>query len=152
MWTLEGTCFQQELEAQCAFKILMIHEVLHITLRIAFRCVLHRCRSLDIHRWKLCLIILYWLAIAFVRTNLPRLILVFVQLSCVRQSKWMPGLYSLCRACDSIWIWTARFAELIYGSVMIVTSWTNSWRDNDPSAGSPTETLLRLHLPLSDKV
>jgi hypothetical protein len=24
--------------------------------------------------------------------------------------------------------------------------------DNDPSAGSPTETLLRLHLPLSDKV
>ena len=23
---------------------------------------------------------------------------------------------------------------------------------NDPSAGSPTETLLRLHLPLSDKV
>jgi hypothetical protein len=28
----------------------------------------------------------------------------------------------------------------------------NSRRDNDPSAGSPTETLLRLHLPLSDKV
>ena len=27
-----------------------------------------------------------------------------------------------------------------------------SWCDNDPSAGSPTETLLRLHLPLSDKV
>ena len=23
---------------------------------------------------------------------------------------------------------------------------------NDPSAGSPTETLLRLHLPLDDKV
>ncbi len=23
---------------------------------------------------------------------------------------------------------------------------------NDPSAGSPTETLLRLHLPLSDEV
>ena len=26
------------------------------------------------------------------------------------------------------------------------------WCDNDPSAGSPTETLLRLHLPLNDKV
>ncbi|KAL3799035.1 hypothetical protein HJC23_005174 [Cyclotella cryptica] len=26
------------------------------------------------------------------------------------------------------------------------------WCDNDPSAGSPTETLLRLHLPLDDKV
>ena len=36
------------LEAQCAFKILMIHEVLQFALRIAFRCVLHRCGSLDI--------------------------------------------------------------------------------------------------------
>jgi hypothetical protein len=26
------------------------------------------------------------------------------------------------------------------------------WCGNDPSAGSPTETLLRLHLPLDDKV
>ena len=36
------------LEAQCAFKILMIHEVLQFALHIAFRCVLHRCGSLDI--------------------------------------------------------------------------------------------------------
>jgi hypothetical protein len=35
-------------EAQCAFKVLMIHEVLQFALRIAFRCVLHRCGSLDI--------------------------------------------------------------------------------------------------------
>ena len=28
----------------------------------------------------------------------------------------------------------------------------NGWCANDPSAGSPTETLLRLLLPLSDKV
>ena len=40
-------------KAQCAFKILMIHEVLQFALRIAFRCVLHRCGNLDIHRWKL---------------------------------------------------------------------------------------------------
>ena len=26
------------------------------------------------------------------------------------------------------------------------------WCGNDPSAGSPTETLLRLHLPLNGKV
>ena len=26
------------------------------------------------------------------------------------------------------------------------------WCGNDPSAGSPTETLLRLHLPLNDEV
>ena len=36
--------------AQCAFKVLMIHEVLQFALRIAFRCVLHRCGNLDIHR------------------------------------------------------------------------------------------------------
>ena len=40
--------------AQCAFKILMIHEVLQFALRIAFRCVLHRCGNQDIHCWKLC--------------------------------------------------------------------------------------------------
>ena len=44
-------------EAQCAFKILMIHEVLQFALRIAFRCVLHRCGSLDIRCWKLYVII-----------------------------------------------------------------------------------------------
>ena len=36
------------LKAQCAFKIWMIHEVLQFALRIAFRCVLHRCGNLDI--------------------------------------------------------------------------------------------------------
>ena len=36
-------------EAQCAFKDLMTHGVLQFALRIAFRCVLHRCNSQDIH-------------------------------------------------------------------------------------------------------
>jgi hypothetical protein len=52
---LRGVCGHSDkhaprkfLEAQCAFKILMIHEVLQFALRIAFRCVLHRCGSLDI--------------------------------------------------------------------------------------------------------
>ena len=35
-------------EAQCAFKFSMIHEALQFALRITFRCVLHRCGSLDI--------------------------------------------------------------------------------------------------------
>jgi len=35
--------------AQYAFKNLMIHEVLQFALRIAFRCVRHRCESRDIH-------------------------------------------------------------------------------------------------------
>ena len=52
---LSGVCGHSDkhaprkfLEAQCAFKIWMIHEVLQFALRIAFRCVLHRCVSLDI--------------------------------------------------------------------------------------------------------
>ena len=52
---LSGVCGHSDkhaarkfLEAQCAFKILMIHEVLQFALRIAFRCVLHRCGNLDI--------------------------------------------------------------------------------------------------------
>jgi hypothetical protein len=47
---LKETCFKANQEAQFAFKILMIHWVLQFTLRIAFRCVLHRCENQDIHR------------------------------------------------------------------------------------------------------
>ena len=35
-------------EAQYAFKDLMTHGNLQFALRIAFRCVLHRCKSQDI--------------------------------------------------------------------------------------------------------
>ena len=48
--TLRQACYRENPKAQCAFKILMIHEVLQFALRIAFRCVLHRCGNLDIHR------------------------------------------------------------------------------------------------------
>ena len=48
------------LEAQCAFKILMIHEVLQFTLHITFRCVLHRCGSHDIRCWKLYTLSINW--------------------------------------------------------------------------------------------
>ncbi|CAM9556753.1 unnamed protein product, partial [Ectocarpus sp. 6 AP-2014] len=37
-------------EAQDAFKVLMIHWILQVARRIAFRCVLHRCGSQDIRR------------------------------------------------------------------------------------------------------
>ena len=42
-----------EASAQCAFKNSMIHGSLQFTLRIAFRCVLHRCESQDIHCYEL---------------------------------------------------------------------------------------------------
>ena len=47
--TLKQVCFQEYPEAQHAFKDLMIHGILQFTLRIAFRCVLHRCENQDIH-------------------------------------------------------------------------------------------------------
>lgn len=34
----------------------------------------------------------------------------------------------------------------------LATTQAPLWYDNDPSAGSPTETLLRLLLPLNDQV
>ena len=36
-------------DAQCALKFLMILKALQFALRIAFCCVHHRCRILDIH-------------------------------------------------------------------------------------------------------
>ena len=46
--TLQQACSQEYPEAQDAFKDLMIHWILQFALRIAFRCVLHRCASQDI--------------------------------------------------------------------------------------------------------
>ena len=50
---LKQACFQECLEAQGAFKDSMIHGILQFTLRIAFRCVLHRCESQEIRCQKL---------------------------------------------------------------------------------------------------
>ena len=53
------------LSPQCAFKSLMIHEVLRFALRIAFCCVLHQCKNLDIHCWNL----LQWLDKLIIRST-----------------------------------------------------------------------------------
>ena len=45
---LKQTCPRPKPRAQFAFKHSMIHGILQFTLRIAFRCVLHRCESQDI--------------------------------------------------------------------------------------------------------
>ena len=47
--TLKQACPSEYQEAQGAFKDSMIHGILQFTLRIAFRCVLHRCESQEIH-------------------------------------------------------------------------------------------------------
>ncbi len=46
--TLRQACSRPRSRAQYAFKDSMIHGILQFTLRIAFRCVLHRCGSQDI--------------------------------------------------------------------------------------------------------
>ena len=46
--TLRQACSRPRPRAQYAFKDSMIHGILQFTLRIAFRCVLHRCESQDI--------------------------------------------------------------------------------------------------------
>ena len=46
--TLRQACSRPKPRAQYAFKDSMIHGILQFTLRIAFRCVLHRCESQDI--------------------------------------------------------------------------------------------------------
>jgi hypothetical protein len=39
-----------------------------------------------------------------------------------------------------------------HGFIKSTFTWIFFWCGNDPSAGSPTETLLRLHLPLNGEV
>ena len=46
--TLRQACPRDKPRAQLAFKDSMIRGILQFTLRIAFRCVLHRCKSQDI--------------------------------------------------------------------------------------------------------
>ena len=60
---------------QCAFKDLMIHEILQFTLRIAFRCVLHRCESQEIRCQKLFYIFHYMKKLSV------KLLLWFIKLS-----------------------------------------------------------------------
>jgi len=53
--TLDQVCSDNfyTVGAPCAFKDSMIHWVVQFALRIAFRSVLHRYTSREIHRWKL---------------------------------------------------------------------------------------------------
>ena len=100
------------LRAQAAFKDLMIHEILQFTLRIAFRCVLHRCESQEIRCQKL---FLFRFLRHFSGVNAGHL--ATPKNSTVHRVDALAGLLS-----------------------------------NDPTAGSPTVTLLRLLLPLNDQV
>lgn len=47
---------------------------------------------------------------------------------------------------------SSTHSQLTLVSSLSLASPTSQTLSNDPSAGSPTETLLRLHLPLNDKI
>ena len=64
-----------------------------------------------------------------------------------------PGLRALTAALDgTVTLGNLTAREIVHRSERVLGSFCHAGFDNDPSAGSPTETLLRLLLPLNDKV
>lgn len=139
------------LRAQLAFKDSMVHGILQFTPSIAFRYVLHRCESRDIRCRE-----------SFLRREETRRPLVpraglrgalrsfrfFLGASCaggcvVFSRKGFPS-----RAAGG----DGEAAAPAGVEIRVRGSFCDAGFDNDPSAGSPTETLLRLLLPLNDKV
>lgn len=128
--------------AQLAFKDSMVHGILQFTPGIAFRYVLHRCESRDIRCRESCGFNSWY------RAAPP-------------DGQGRPGGagVSLCSLTPSApWVLLrpgglgclARERSAGRGDAFAVCF--GQGHDNDPSAGSPTETLLRLLLPLNDKV
>lgn len=144
----------RRLRAQLAFKDSMVHGILQFTPSIAFRYVLHRCESRDIrcresfnkygqvhdpragepgaggHAMCSC--------------SLARSAPGFVVSTGVAREGRAPGVGRGQAARGRMR--PSHVFKRVHGSFCMAVF------DNDPSAGSPTETLLRLLLPLNDKV
>ena len=116
----------------------MVHGILQFTPRIAFRYVLHRCESRDIRcRESYCLLGLGGAAECGV-PGADRCSLATVRAVFRHPTRGAGAGGSGEEAPPEALRYV--FAVVFRGD------------DNDPSAGSPTETLLRLLLPLNDKV
>ena len=142
-WYSNRHALQNSQRAQGAFKDSMIHWILQFTLLIAFRCVLHRCESQEIRCWKLYCIALN--ATTFHETLL-RCVCKDIEPQQEDGGALKPQNY---RACTGVSGCANRACTCPHSRTS-----NNSCRQfgNDPSAGSPTETLLRLLLPLNDQV
>ena len=130
--------------AQLAFKDSMVRGILQFTPRIAFRYVLHRCEGRDIRcressdiEQKL-------------RSDRDGVQPARPRVTC-SLAPTAPGVWSV--------VHTARAGTASVRGCPSPTTFVDTFTvllvegfDNDPSAGSPTETLLRLLLPLNDKV
>jgi hypothetical protein len=117
--------------APFAFKDSMIHKDLQFTLGIAVRCVLHRCTSQEIHRCKL-----FWSSFWMIKG---------LDVGCGCYGLWLLWLFVRDHTLHTSRI-TGREARRCREFLVLESC------GNDPSAGSPTETLLRLLLPLNDQV
>lgn len=133
--------------AQLAFKDSMVHGILQFTPGIAFRYVLHRCESRDIRCRESSNGVTVGI-VACMQRGPPTSMLVFLRAiragvgsSSPRSSRPRANRHSGC--CRD---------EPDEQSLTHSRSSSSVGLDNDPSAGSPTETLLRLLLPLNDKV
>ena len=151
------------LRAQLAFKNSMVHGILQFTPSIAFCYVLHRCVSRDIRCRE-----------SFMIKKRPHT----MSTPQMGHHGKGPSVFSfpwhmLCRGllfgqCDvhegpmgkhehtSTRLYKDRGKSINPRKSMLLLqvhkSFCYAGFDNDPSAGSPTETLLRLLLPLNDKV
>ena len=153
-----GVPSARRLRAQLAFKDSMVHGILQFTPSIAFRYVLHRCESRDIRCRESCNV-LYDLVPRpdpADREGAGTLVFMFLGADragvrcCAGGGLPVPprreGLHPPARARGRRSAPSPAYDKHV--------RWSLCWAgfDNDPSAGSPTETLLRLLLPLHDKV
>ena len=135
---------------QCAFKDSMIRGILQFTLRIAFRCVLHRCVSLEIRCLQLYLIdinqwsdkktvVCYRLKRA---ASLGQRFTHSQRITARKQASPRPDTINSAQRLS--WLPATGTQSPAVGLSSLIT--------NDPTAGSPTVTLLRLLVPLNDQV
>lgn len=129
----------------------MVHGILQFTPRIAFRYVLHRCESRDIRCRES-----YFFSLASAPDASPRAAhrcLSFIVFLGVIPRR-IPATDQRARKARGTRPVgpRRRQAPPRQHSVTCATVVFSRGNDNDPSAGSPTETLLRLLLPLNDKV
>ena len=116
-----------------AFKDLIIHEIPQFILHIAIRYVLHHHSSQDIHHCKI--FEDWWI----------------FKKNCKMKGRTDRGRCGtgIVRAIKNINCDRGTWRKI---NLDIDVCWKQNMRANDPSAGSPTETLLRLLLPLNVKV
>ena len=161
---LKQACSTDCHRAQGAFKDSMIHGILQFTLPIAFRCVLHRWENQEIRCRKLCIVC--WP----VTVQPSSTFILTIRVCSEERASERPSQRSTPNATDrtvlaSLFLFLSKCpfqgqCTRVCGCIVgvggqghfVASVWPAQIFSNDPSACSPTETLLRLFLPLNDQV